>query len=103
MDDNVVNNTDARKIEIPSKVSLDFYRIQHVVCNPKLNRLSCSVLLETYSKFVTNIYVFTSVKQYLIVTVFNVRQKGGNLTLDGGNLIFTSRLPDGQPDFSWSC
>ena len=33
----------------------------------------------------------------------NVRQKGGNLTLDGGNLIFTSRLPDGQPDISWSC
>ena len=33
----------------------------------------------------------------------NVRQKGDNLTLDGGNLILTSRLPDGQPDFSWGC
>ena len=28
---------------------------------------------------------------------------GGHLNLDGGNLIFTSRLPDGQPDFCWSC
>ena len=36
--------------------------------------------------------------------VYNrVRQKGGNLIIDGGNLIYTSRLPDGQPGFSWSC
>ena len=36
--------------------------------------------------------------------VYNrVRQKEGNQTFDGGNLIFTCRLPDGQLGFSWSC
>ena len=29
--------------------------------------------------------------------------KGGNPILDGGNLIFASRLPDGQPHFIRSC
>ena len=31
------------------------------------------------------------------VIYWGARQKGGNLILDEGNLIFTSRLPDGQP------
>ena len=42
-------------------------------------------------------------KTILKVIVYNSSREGGNLNLDGGNLIFTSRLPDGQPDFSWSC